>query len=93
MRITCGAPQGSVIGPTLWNLHYDNILKIPTLGGVSLIGYVELAVVATGKTLEHVQVKLYLKKDTGTTYKKKTQKCTNAEKNRLSTKEQTWTEI
>lgn len=28
IEITCGIPQGSVLGPTLWNVLYDEVLRL-----------------------------------------------------------------
>lgn len=48
MDIRRGVPQGSVLGPLLWNIYYDEVLRLPMPEGVQIIGYADdLAVVAT----------------------------------------------
>lgn len=54
---TCDVPQGSVLGPLLWNLMYDGLLRIDTGGNVegmsstSLVAFADdVAVVATRHT-------------------------------------------
>jgi len=56
--MTCGVPQGSVLGPALWNVAYDSLLETEFSDGVHLIGFAnDLAVVGvarTGQLLEGV---------------------------------------
>uniref|UniRef100_A0A2S2PN34 Retrovirus-related Pol polyprotein from type-1 retrotransposable element R1 2 n=1 Tax=Schizaphis graminum TaxID=13262 RepID=A0A2S2PN34_SCHGA len=54
--VTCGIPRGSVLGPALWNVACDALLKMDVPPGVQLIGFADdLAVVGTalmGQLLE-----------------------------------------
>ena len=40
-EMPCGAPQGSRMGPLVWNLMYDDFLRMDLPAGTSIIGFAD----------------------------------------------------
>ncbi|XP_041986937.1 uncharacterized protein LOC121738768 [Aricia agestis] len=50
-EVDCGVPQGSALGPELWDLGFDHVLRGANLPGVELVAYADdTAVVCRAKT-------------------------------------------
>ena len=44
-EMTCGAPQGSRVDPLVWNVMYDDFLRMDLPAGTSIIGFADDALV------------------------------------------------
>lgn len=59
MNVTSGAAQGSILGPDLWNINYDELLEIEMPDDTHLVAFADdVAALITARNVEEAKQKL-----------------------------------